>query len=240
MSTINETAAERITSDYVGSTATHFLFDGKTIKGYQFTREELTNLFENNLNNEIFIMLALSGTDPNKYLNIVLAKMHDNSMNTGTMIVSSNPPYVDKVIYSAKGLAIKSSDRKHPKKNVKSFLGQPITVDELRLMQTAFETATIDHLSCTQKDRIKCYRLDRQDFIDLKLDVPVTNTNKNDIYLFIPLIRPTRPYDPIPTSKDHLSLAVARFDPGTKNVSGAIIEYCLPCPSACAVNYWHR
>lgn len=237
MSTIDATTAENITRDYFkNGNQTHFKFGGKTIKGYLFTRKELTDLFENNSNNEIFMMLALSGTNPNKYLNIVLAKMHDNTMNTGTMIVSSDPPCVDNVIYSAKGLSIKSSDRKHPDKNKESALGQPILVEELKRIQDAFENATDGHLTCTTTDRIKCYRLDRQDLNDLTLDKP---GNQDDKFIFMPVIRPKRATDPTPLTKDYLSLAVARFDPVNKKVSGAIIEYCLPCPSTCATNYWH-
>lgn len=240
MSTIDATTAKTITGDYVtNGNHNHFKFSGKIIKGYQFTRKELTDLLENNMNNELFMMLALSGTHPNKYLNIVLAKMHDNVMNMETMIISSDPPCVDNVIYSAKGLIIKSSDRKHPNKNKESILGQPIPVEELERIQDAFETATDDHLRCTATNRIKCYRLDRQDFNDLTLDHRVTTANQDDIFLFMPIIRPIRPNDPLPLSKDYLSLAVARFDPATKKVSGAIIEYCLPCPSTCATNYWH-
>ncbi len=237
MSTIDATTTERITGDYVtNGNQTHFKFGGKIIKGYQFTREELNNLLENNMNNEIFMMLALSGTDPNKYLNIVLAKMHDNEMDMGKMIVSSKTdPYTDPVIILAKEVSIKSSGRK---KNL--IFGNPITPEELKRIHDAFETAKDDHLKCTATDRIKCYRLDRQDFNDLTLDQRVTTANKGDIFLFMPIIRPIRPNDPVPLSKDYLSLAVARFDPATKKVSGAIIEYCLPCPSACAVNYWHR
>ena len=240
MSAIDAMTAKSITGDYVTKgNALHFLFNGKTIKGYQFTRQELTNLFENDLNNEIFMMLALSGAEPNKYLNVVLAKMHDNEMNLGTMIVSSNDPYTDNVIYNAQEIAIKSSGRMMNKGALLEE-GQPIPIEELVRIQDAYNNATDYHITCTNTDRIKCYRIDRQDLFDLKLNDTVTAANKNDIFMFMPVIRPKRANDPIPLTKDYLSLAVARFDPLTRKVVGAIIEYCLPCPSACAINYWHR
>lgn len=241
MNIIDATTAERITGDYVkNGNQNHFKFGGKIIKGYQFTRKELTDLFENDTNNEIFIMLALS-TDSgmSKYLNIILAKMHDNSMNLSTMIVSKTAPYTSDIIYIADEISIKSSGR-GMSKNASLGAGQPIPPEELERIQDAFENATDGHLACTTTDRIKCYRLDRQDFNDLTLDQPVTTTNQDDIFMFMPVIRPKRANDPIPLTKDYLSLAVAYFDPATKKVSGAIIEYCLPCPSACALNYWHR
>jgi hypothetical protein len=199
------------------------------IIGYRFTRAELNSLINSTGYDEMFLMLALSpDANNNKYIQLAIAPLHNGNIDLNHIIVSASEPFTHEIDFSDVVEAYSSN---------KSIVGEQISLKELRDMHADYKTATSSDLNCTtDNDKIKAYVLNRLDILDLTLN---SATNGQDTFLFIPVIRKKRQND-ADNVKQYMSIAIAKFNTQTKKVEGKIREYCLPCPSTCAANYWHK
>lgn len=219
---ISETDAKVIVGDYVSSGGEqHFVFNGNRISAFTFTREQIMDLLKT-ADTELFIMLALSknrAKPSEEYLNLVLgSKLHDLT-DMRNLIVSDDEPHT---------IGVSFSHLIKPKSKLP--YGDFIT------MKDRFNTASDDELTSIKGYKIKAYTVEKADLISLALNIPVDTSNKDDIFVFVPVIRsadPTTPFD-----RPFLSFAVAQID-YPWHVAGYVIDYCLPCPKACASNYWY-
>lgn len=225
---ISKADAQKMTNDYINfGNASHFDYAGQPIKGFLFTRKELVTLFNSAPPEGLLLMYALSPESAsldNKHLNLVVGGIYAGLIDPDNLIVSQQNPYTGQTTFTDN--------------EIKGGPGLVITIDELIQMQTAFTSRTSrDHhiLTSTTGTKIKGIRLTVDDLHDIDLHIPLTETNKNDKYIFMPVVRSG--YYIAPFDRAYVSIATARFNETDSTVIGKIIEYCLPCPSACPTNY---
>ncbi len=228
---VTEEHARQIVGDYVNfGNAENFESGELPISAFLFTRKQLNDLIKDDQEDEIFIMLAIDaiGINPNKSLWLVLGSILNNFIDMGSLIVSDVPPSTTPISFDNNSV-------------VKRPVSEPILLQDLRRMHNIFTSTPSDtSLTSSKGHKIKAYNLNRNDLDMLDLTDTVNSSNENDCYAFIPVIRENRTRDNAPFDRNHLSLAIARIDADTMVVSGTILEYCLPCPNACATNYWFK
>lgn len=226
---ISKADAQKMTNDYINfGNASHFDYAGQPIKGFLFTREELVTLFNSAPPEGLLLMYALSPKSADladKHMNLVVGGIYAGFIDPDNLIVSQQIPHTGQTTFTDN--------------EIKWGPGiTPIPIDELRQMQTAFTSRTpVDHhiLTSTTGTKIKGIRLTIGDLQDIDLHIPPTAVNKNDKYIFMPVVRSENLIDPY--DQAYVSIATARFNETDSTVIGTIIEYCLPCPSACPNNY---
>lgn len=219
---ISKQTAQMLTNNYINfGNEAHFLYGSNRITGFIFTRQELFELLEDP-NCHLFVMLGLSGDANSGHLNIVIGPVHDASsqINTNKLITSSLPPYTTSFNYSA-SLSIFGEKGDRVTRNVFD-----------RLQQDYAQNSNNNHLTSTSGIKVKAYHLDHSDINHLTLNDQLNPDNLDDLFIFIPVIRDSfnSPYD-----RPYLSIAVAQYEGG--EIGEVIIEYCLPCPTACPKNY---
>jgi len=224
---ITEPAARAAAAEYLSrGGAQHFYFRGKRITAFTFRRDVLKPLLEIDFS-ELFLMLVLTGdkrTPSKEHLDLVIGPRVEDYVLMDKLIISVDPPYTDSVTF-AEDSALKG-------------FGKAITPEELERMHGIFLlTITDDILYSTHRyDKIRGYTLGLNDLTLLALREEIDNSNEDDLYLFIPVVRPVNPQINSPFDRDYLSIAVARMGADGKVIS-YITEYCLPCPSACPSNF---
>lgn len=249
---MDKAAAKTLTDDYIANgDDTHFDFEGNRIKGYVFTRAELSPLLGNPVTKHLFLMLGLStdsANPPAKYLNLIVAGITKNTnlIDESSFLVTSSPV----VTFPAVQLA----EVAHHLKSSETI--SEVKKNEQKIPRIVFENGHSEfilygnnaHLytNTNLTTKIKGYHfgdvhdgdIDEstylQDLRDLGLINPPAGAQPTDQFIFMPIIRKNNP-DPTVLAKPYLSIAVSRYINGS--ISGKIYEYCLPCPSACPNNF---
>jgi hypothetical protein len=217
----------------INGNVSHFKFGGNPIKGYIFKRSELEQLIDQTNSKHIFCMWALGSVKhagSGAYLNLILAGMTTDaqgvySIDENLFIESDQLPYTGPLILGG-GYTSKSNS------------GYPIPPADLHVIQSAFFTSNNNqHLYPLVGQKIKGAHLGQNNFIDLiilGLINPPTGSNPNDKFIFMPVIR-SKNHDGVQLDRHYLSIGVAAYANGA--LQGQIIEYCLPCPSACPATF---
>ncbi len=223
---ISKSKAKIETEEYMANgAAIHFRYQSNPIEGFLFTRLQLYTIIAD-FNNHIFMMLGVKGTGANAHLNLILGSVNcaNNELDVNNLIESTLPPHTQNVNIAGSPPEIKYFNQ-----------GRPVSKPELEAMQNKFQNSNNNaHLTSTNGTKVKGYHFVHSDIYYLDLRESVDANNQDDLFIFMPVIRDqwNMPFD-----REYLSMGVAEFDVNTSQTKGTIIEYCLPCPSACPKNY---
>jgi hypothetical protein len=217
----------------INGNVNHFKIGGNPIKGYIFKRSQLTRLIDQANSKHIFCMWALGSVNhagSGAYLNLILAGITTDAqgvyrIDESLFIESEQLPYTG-MLNLGGGYTSKSNS------------GYPIPPVDLHAFQSTFINSNYDqHLYPLVGQKIKGAHLGQNNFTDLiilgLINSP-TGATPNDEFIFMPVIR-SKNHDGVQLDRHYLSIGVAAYANGT--LQGQIIEYCLPCPSACPATF---
>lgn len=221
MSAISYNDAIPEVQNYVanGSSANFNNGQGRLITAYLFTREEVYNLVQSSSASKLFVIMALSFDDAanEHYLNPILSQVDNGAINTSNLIQTSEIPYTDTITFNT-----------NPTTNPN---GDPVDAEAFQEMQTNYVEAKVANPLLTDGQKIKGYNFTATALGNLGLSTQPTSGNKNDLFAFVPIIRPVDNQNP----NACLSFALAQFDAG--ELIGDIEEFAYPCPADCN-NYY--
>jgi hypothetical protein len=229
-------------NDYLSNgTADHFKIGADTIKGFVFKRSELHGLLGSENNKHLFLMWGLKADQQNppaKHLNLIIAGVLKNHVNNTYSIDDSIFLEADSVVKI--NVALYGS--------LKSIGNTANEIEQKKFASAHFDflrNGNSQHLYITDGEKIKGYHLGDnlylqgpstylEDLRSLGLICPVTSANALDSFIFKPIIRKYNP-DNTTVTNPYLSVAISNYT--LETMHGPIVEYCLPCPSACPTNY---
>lgn len=262
---MNKAEAKILTDDYINynhpqsGNCPHFDIDGERIRGYVFTRGELSPLLGDNKTKHLFLMLALSPDAANptaKFLNLIIAGVAKGgtvgtyNIDESAFLVTSSPV----LTFSAAPLQTIKNNLKSIKSIFRGFgnKNNDEKQPDIEFINAHSEFAIFGNGAHLYKaveekmEKIKGFHFGEKhhsdtdgstylkDLKDLGLIDPPTGAQDTDQFIFMPIIRKKNP-DDTAYNPHYLSIAVSRFIDGSD--SGDKYEYCLPCPSACPKNY---
>ncbi|PZE16966.1 hypothetical protein DNU06_09450 [Putridiphycobacter roseus] len=210
--------AKILINDYVkNGDSLQFKYNGNSITGYTFTRATLISLLTYSDNNEIFMMWSLQPYQQGgvKYLNLILAPLNNDSIQEDHLAISNTIPYTGP--YTTQINQAPVYDVSMPQSLVLAYLSEFVT------------NGSNSDLYSLQNKKIKAYTLSSDDINALELN----SGNANDIFAFIPIIRPDSTTTSGPfENKDYLSVSVGQISNGNQ-MTGDFRDYCIPCPAEC-------
>lgn len=214
----------------------HFKYHGKIIKGFIFTREQLSGLIDTS--KHLYAMWGVKDEvlDSEEHLSLIIGAVATDKLPDLPGDLLTDKFEINLEVYTEK---IESHGRiKRYHKSMSLSDGEPLTPFQLETMLKDFETAETKHLygeegtEYNEANKVKGYHLEPDDIDALKLRETISTANKNDEFIIMPVIRSEKLTDTDNTQyrNSFVSIAIATF----KNRKiGDIREYCLPCPTAC-------
>ena len=222
MSAISYNDAVPEVQNYVanGSTANFNNGQGRLITAYLFTREEIYNLIQSSSSSKVFVIMALSFDDAANahYLNPILSQVVNDEINTSNLIKTSEEPYTDTITFDT-----------NPTTNPN---GDPVGAEGFQEMQTNYVEGKVANPLLTDGQKINGYNFTATALGNLGLSTQPTSGNKNDLFAFVPIIRPVDNENP----NACLSFALAQFSNGV--LTGNVEDFASPCPNDC--NNYHQ
>ncbi|UKN01088.1 hypothetical protein K6119_15260 [Paracrocinitomix mangrovi] len=216
MTPLTKAQAKPLLKDHVNNgSANHTRISGNRITGYVYTRETLNSSIGSN---GIYLLWCLEGEGEDAKLCTLVTDLTENE------IANSDVLHLPQLI-TTKTITF-----------CENILGEPIPPTVLiNRHGDYFQNISNTEFFNSKNEKIKGYHLDNNDIIDLGLNATVTDENKNDQFILIPMIR-EKDLQITTFNNPFISLAVAKIEEILDEqiqVCGPAREYCDPCPSAC-------